>query len=296
MVEMGPVALFGRAWDVAKRNRILWILGFVASLSGELLSSIRIGPELNLLGPGDLLGVNILDIESWLRGLRLLGGSLVVAAAFTAIGGACMLAAVLAARAGLVEVTDALDRDASPGAARTVLRDGARLLMPLLEVTLMLYVPYLVVSELAGEAMRLAPGILKLPLYVVLLALLVVGAALPFFHALAICSIVLDGRAAARRAVDRSWQMVCAHRAKALEIWGVLLILSVICQSLAHAIMGPLSGASFLSLLLTALRGSFPDLGQVLGLVLLGAVSTAVAAPAYVFSMVVVTLAYRRAA
>lgn len=55
MVEVDLLSFMRPAWDLIRGNRMIWLLGFFAALSGDLLSNIRVGPQLNLLGDGDLL-------------------------------------------------------------------------------------------------------------------------------------------------------------------------------------------------------------------------------------------------
>ena len=58
---MNYANLFSRAWALIWRNKFLLALGFLAALSGDALSQVRIGPELSLLGGGGLLRANVLD-------------------------------------------------------------------------------------------------------------------------------------------------------------------------------------------------------------------------------------------
>jgi hypothetical protein len=295
MVRIDPIALFGDAWQLARRHRVLWILGLIGALSGDLLSTVRIGPDLDLLGSGELLRANVFEFGSWLRALGLLSGSLVVATAVTLVAAGCMLAAVLSAKAGLVGITSRLDRKAPALDVEPALRGGAQLLGSTVPLAVLVYGPYLLASDLAGEALRLAPGILKVPFYGALLVLVLVGLAVPVFYSLGVCAVVLD-ECRPRPALERAWQIVTDRPAEAALIGAVVALGFVICNWLAHLVMAPVDGVSLLSLLLTMFRGSFPNLGQLVGLVVLGAVATLVRTPAYVFGMVVVTLAYERVA
>src|SRR5512135_3097820 len=94
--------LFSQAWNLIWRNKFLLALGFLAALSGDTLSQVRVGPELSLWGNGGLLQANVLDIDSWSRALRLLGGNLVAATIITIVAGLIMMVAVLSGRAALV--------------------------------------------------------------------------------------------------------------------------------------------------------------------------------------------------
>ncbi len=288
---MDYLGLFSRAWALVRRNKLLWPLGFLAALSGDVLSSVRIGPALSLDGSGGLLRANVLDVSGWARALRLLGGELVAATLFTMIVAAGFLVAVLWAKASLIDATRALSQQA-PIELEAVLRRAARFLVPAALVTILLYAPYLLASDLAGELLRLSPGILKLPVYAVLLGLLTAAVGLAFIHPLAICGIVLRG-CDPRSSIEQAWALVRGHAREAAVIVGVLLAFGLVLDVLAKAVLLPAAGASLLSVVLAWSREGLAAIGQALGLLLLSVLATAIRAPVYVFGMVALVLAYQ---
>jgi hypothetical protein len=293
MDEIVVVELFRRAWELAWRNKMLWLYGFVAALSGDLLSTIRIGPELSLDPGSPLLQGHVFDISGWARAVRLLGGSLVVAALLTLTATMVLWAVVLCAKAGLVRATQLLSRqDAFDNAS--VLNGIAGFLPSLIGATLLLYVPFWLASDIAGELLRLSPGLLRLPLYLVLLVLLVVGAVLPFWQILALCGIVLDGLRP-REAIARARRLAERLPTEMLVMVGALVVLGLVLNGLARLVLQPVADVSLLSVLLTAFRGDLAFFGQVLGLLVLGAVATAIMTPMQVLAIATLTLTYRSA-
>lgn len=288
---MDYTALFLRAWDVIRRNKLFWLLGFLAALSGDLLSSVRIGPELNLDRAGGLLRGNVLDINGWSRALRLLGGELVAATIFTVIVAAGFLSAVLCAKAGLIDATRT-GSELKQFDLAVALRRGVQFLIPGLEVTLLLYAPYLLASDLAGELLRLSPGLLRLPVYLVLLVLLIVGVGLALIHPLALCGVVFRGLKP-RTSIKEAWGLICSHTADLAVIGGVLLGVWLVLEIVAKLMLSPVTGVSLLSVLLGGSRGSPAAIGQGLGLLFLGAIATAIRAPGQVLGLVVLALSYQ---
>jgi hypothetical protein len=282
--------LFSRAWALIRRNRTLWALGFLAALPGGILSTIHIGPAISLTGDAGLLRGNAFDFAGWERALRLLGGQLVAAAIVTAVIAAGLLAIVLCARAGVIAASRALLREETLDLA-SALNQGARQLGTVLPATLILYVPYLVVSELVGEALRWMPGLLRLPFYAMLLALLVVAAGLAVLHPVAIGGIVLRGRGP-KASIEQGWRMLSGHRNESAVIATVLLGLGIVCNTLASFVLQPVAGVSLLSLLLAGGQGGFTTVIQGVGLLMLGFVATAIMAVAMVFGLVTLTLVY----
>jgi hypothetical protein len=155
----------------------------------------------------------------------------------------------------------------------------------------MLYVPYLVVSDLVGEALRSAPGLLRLPFYAMLLALLVVAAGLAILHPLAIGGIVLRGRGP-KASIEQGWRMLSEHRNEAAVIAAVLLGLGIVCNTLASFVLQPVAGVSLLSLLLAGGQGGLTTVMRGVGLLVLGVIATAIMAVAQVFGLVTLTSVY----
>ncbi|MDQ1300363.1 MAG: hypothetical protein QG637_280, partial [Chloroflexota bacterium] len=263
-----------------------------AALSGDLLSSVRIGPELNLDGAGGILRGNALDIDGWARALRLLGGELMLATALTSIVAAGFLTAILCAKAGLIDAIHTPSRQ-EPRDVGAALRRGARFFVPILAVTLLLYVPYLLVSDLAGELLRLSPGLLRLPIYLVLLVLLAAGVGLALLHPLAMCGIVFKGLKP-RASIEGGWRLIRRHTHDMIVIGGVLLAVWLALEIAAKLILSPVAGVSLLSALLGWSREALTAVGQGLGLTLLGILATAIRAPAQALGLVVVALAYQK--
>jgi hypothetical protein len=285
---MNYTDLFSRAWALIRRNRTLWALGFLAALPGGILSTIRIGPAISLNGDAGLLRGNTFDFVGWERALRLLGGQLVAAAIVTAAVAVGLLAIVLCARASLIAAARAFLRGETLDLA-SALNQGARQLGAVLPATLMLYVPYLVVSDLVGEALRLMPGVLRLPFYLMLLALLVVAAGLAVLHPVAIGGIVLRGRGP-KASIEQGWKLLSDHRNESAVIAAVLLGLGIICNALAGFAMQPVAGVSLLALLLAGGQAGLTPVIQGVGLLVLGAIATAIMAVAQVFGLATLTL------
>ncbi len=288
---MDYLGLFSRAWDLVRRNKVVWPLGFLAALSGDLLSSIRIGPELNLDGAGGLLRGNVLDIDGWTRAVRLLGGELILATILTAIVAAGFLIATLSAKAGLIDAPRTLPQQESLDVA-AALRRGARFLVPALKVTLLLYVPYLLASDLIGELLRLSPGLLKLPLYLILLVLLAVAVGLAFIQPLSLCGVVLRGLDP-RSSIKRSWKLARQHATEVAVIGGVLLAVWLVLELLAKLVLSPVAGVSLLSVQLGWSREGLASIGQTIGFLFLSVIATAIRAPGQVLGLVVLALAYQ---
>ncbi len=293
MDEIVVVELFQRAWELAWRNKALWLYGFVAALSGDLLSTIRIGPELSLDPNSPLVQAHVLDVTGWARGLRLLGGALAAAALLTLFATLVLWAVVLCAKAGLIRATRSLTRQELVDAGRVL--DGIAEFVPsMIGATLLLYVPFWLASDLIGELLRLSPGLLKLPFYLALLVLLVIGAILPFWQILALCGIVLDDLGP-REAVARGRRIGERLPAEMLVIVGTLVVLGLVLGGLARLVLQPAADVSLLSVLLTAFRGDLSFFGQALGLLALGAVATAILTPVQVLGITTLTLAYQAA-
>jgi hypothetical protein len=276
-----------RAWELIRRENFLWALGFAAALSGDLLTNDRIGPRLDL---GGLLRSDVFDVPGWARGLRLLGGSLVAAALLTLGAGIAMLIVVLLARGGLIAAARALERGESvglelaTGRARTVI---GRLVL----ITVVLYVPYLLASQLAGMAFRLGPGLFRLPVYLILLALLVVSAGLALLHPLAACAVMLDGLKV-RSSIGRAWRLARANLREAAVVAAVLLASWVVLSAVARLVLSPVSDVSLLALLLGGLRNGGLSFGGTLGFLMLHAIATAIMAPVYTVGLVTLALMY----
>ncbi len=288
---MDYLGLFSRAWVLIKRNKLLWPLGFLAALSGDVLSSVRIGPELSLGGTGGLLRANVLDVGGWARALRLLGGELIAATIFVVIVAAGFLVTVLCAKVGLIDATRTLSRQ-EPVGLEAVLRRAIRYLVPTAQVTILLYVPYLLASDLAGELLRLSPGLLRLPVYAVLLGLLVAAVGLVVIHPLAICGIVLRGYDP-RSTIGQAWVIMRGHAREIAVMAGMLLAFGLVLDGLAKAVLLPVAGTSVLSVLLAWSREGLAAIGQAFGLLFLSVLATAIRAPAQVFGLVVLALAYQ---
>jgi len=283
--------LFSRAWDLIWRNKFLLALGFLAALSGDALSQVRIGPELSLSGDGGLLRANVLDIDGWTRALRLLGGNLVAATIITVVAGLIMMVAVLSGRAALVISTHALDHRETIDLSEA-LRRGVRLIAPILVLTLLLYIPFLIASEIVGELLRLSPGIIRLPIYILVLALLVVQILLALMHPLAICGIVIH-RLDPVASIGQSWRLIREHPEEMLVIAAALGILGLVCGAIAYLVASPVAGVSLLSILLAGPLNSFANLGLTLSFTALTIISVAILAPARAYQLVALTLAYQ---
>jgi hypothetical protein len=283
--------LFSQAWNLIWRNKFLLALGFVAALSGDALSQVRVGPELSLWGNGGLLQANVLDIDSWSRALRLLGGNLVAATIITIVAGLIMMVAVLSGRAALVVAAHALD-DHETIDLSAALRRSVRLIAPILISTLLLYIPFLIASQIIGELLRLSPGIIRLPIYVLVLALLGVQIVLALMHPLAICGIVIHGLDPVA-SIERSWRLIREHPEEMLVVATALGILGLIVGAAAYLVSSPVAGVSLLSILLAGPLDSFANLGLTLSFTALTIISVAILAPARAYQLVALTLAYQ---
>jgi hypothetical protein len=288
---MNYANLFSRAWDLTWRNKFLLALGFLAALSGDALSQVRIGPEMNLWRDGGLLRANVLDIDGWTRALRLLGGNLVAATIITVVAGLTTMIAVLSGRAALVVSADALDHHETVDLS-SALRRGIRLFAPILVMTLFLYVPFLIASEIVGELLRWSPGIIRLPIYVLVLALLVVQIGLALMHPLAICGIVIH-RLDPLASIEQSWRLMCEHPKEMLVIAAALGILGLVFGAVSYLVLAPVAGVSLLSILLAGPLNSFANLGLTLSFIALTIISLAILAPARAYQLITLTLAYQ---
>ena len=288
---MNYANLFSRAWALIWRNKFLLALGFLAALSGDALSQVRIGPELSLLGGGGLLRANVLDIDGWTRALRLLGGNLVAATIITVVAGLIMMVAELSGRAALVVSAHALDHRETINLTEA-LRRGVRLIAPILIMTLLLYIPFLMASEIVGELLRWSPGIIRLPIYVLVLALLVVQIGLALMHPLAICGIVIH-RLDPVASIEQSWRLMREHPEELLVIAAALGILGLVFGAIAYLVLSPVAGVSLLSILLAGPLNSFANLGLALSFTALTTVSVAILAAARAYQLVALTLAYQ---
>jgi hypothetical protein len=288
---MNYANLFSRAWDLIWRNKFLLALGFLAALSGDALSQVRIGPELSLWGDGGLLRANVLDIDGWTRALRLLGGNLVAATIITVVAGLIVMVAVLAGRAALVVSAHALDQRETIDLS-DALRRGVGLIPPILIVTLLLYIPFLIASEIVGELLRWSPGIIRLPVYVLVLALLVVQIGLALMHPLAICGIVIH-RLDPVASIEQSWRLMRERPIELLLIAAALGTLGLVFGAIAYLAASPVADVSLLSILLAGPLSSFANLGLTLSFTALTVVSVAILAPARAYQLVTLTLAYQ---
>jgi hypothetical protein len=288
---MNYANLFSRAWELIWRNKFLLALGFLAALSGDALSQVRIGPELSLLGDGGLLRANVLDVDGWTRALRLLGGNLVAATIITVVAGLIMMVAVLSGRAALIVSTRALDHREIIDLLEA-LRRGVRLIAPILVATLLLYIPFLIASEIVGELLRWSPGIIRLPIYILVLALLVVQIGLSLMHPLAICGIVIH-RLDPIAGIEQSWRLIREHPEEMLVIAAALGALGLVFGALAYLVSSPVAGVSLLSILLAGPLNSFANLGLTLSFTALTIISVAILAPARAYQLVALTLAYQ---
>jgi len=284
--------ILGRAWNCCKRHKFLWVLGFVAAVWSDLLSHDRIGQELNFGGEGALLRANVFDLTGWARGLRLLGGSLVAAALLTLAAGIVLLVAVLLARGSLIAAAADLDRGQPSDVPLAV--DRARpVLGRLVLLTAALYGPYLVASQLAGEALKMSLGLLKPAVCLLLLALLVLAAGLALLHPLAVCAAILDGLRV-RASIERAWRLARENSREALMIGGALLGAWVLLDAVRRLLLSPLADVSLLALLLGGLRSGWLSFGGTLGFLILGCIATAVMTPVYAVGLVALSLAYEK--
>ena len=288
---MNYANLFSRAWALIWRNKFLLALGFLAALSGDALSQVRIGPELSLLGGGGLLRANVLDIDGWTRALRLLGGNLVAATIITVVAGLIMMVAVLSGRAALVVSAHALDHRETIDLSEA-LRRGVRLIAPILITSLLLYIPFLIACEIVGELLRLSPGIIRLPIYILVLALSVVQIVLALMHPLAICGIVIH-RLDPIASIEQSWRLIREHPEEMLIIAAALGSLGLIFGAVAHLVLSSVAGVSLLSILLAGPLSSFANLGLTLSFTTLTIIAGAILAPARAYQFVALTLAYQ---
>jgi hypothetical protein len=288
---MNYANLFSRAWDLVWRNKFLLALGFLAAVSGDALSQVRIGPELGLWGDGGLLRANVLDIDGWSRALRLLGGNLVAATFITVVAGLIMLLAVLSGRGALVVSAHALDHHEAIDLSEA-LRRGARLIAPVLATSLLLYTPFVIACEIVGELLRLSPAIIRLPIYILVLALLVVQVVLALMHPLAICGIAIH-KLDPIASIERSWRLIREHPQEMLVIAAALGILGLVFGALAYLVLSPVAGVSLLSILLAGPLDSIANLGLTLSFTALTIIAWAILAPARAYQFVALTLAYQ---
>ena len=251
--------MFGRAWELIRRNKQLWALGFVAALSGDLLSNIRIGPELNLAGNGPLLTAGVFDFRTWGRALRLLGSSLVGAGHRDRVGGghrAC---------GGFVRQSRPGRGDAlahTYAASHSTWRPRCKLWpntsAPLVQVTVLLYGPLFADRRPGRRDPASAPR--SFP------AAAVPGAAGPCWLSRSCCLSYICWPSVAscwmpvppRLAVERSWAMLQQNWRRWLVLLGALLSIQLVCSGLAQLVLEPVAGVSLLSLALTSLRNGYP--------------------------------------
>jgi len=237
------------------------------------------------------LRANVLDIDGWTRALRLLGGNLVAATIITVVAGLIMVVAVLSGRAALVVSAHALDHRETIDLSEA-LRRGIRLVAPILIATLLLYIPFLVASEIVGELLRLSPGILRLPITILVLALFVVQIVLALMHALAIRGIVIH-RLDPIASIEQGWRLMREHPEEMLVVAAALGILGLVFGALAYLVLSPVAGVSLLSILLAGPLNSFTNLGLTLSFTALTILAGAILAPARAYQFVALTLAYQ---
>ena len=158
-------------------------------------------------------------------------------------------------------------------------------------MTLLLYVPYLLAADILGEVLHLSRGIIRLPIYALLLAMLVAGALLSLLHLLAVCSIMLHGLSPSA-SVGRAWRMLNLHTTPLLTIGVALGALGVVFAAIADLLLAPVTGVTLLSILLTWLQAGVTNLGSAFGLLFLGTLAAGITAPVRAFQVVTLTLAY----
>jgi hypothetical protein len=202
-----------------------------------------------------------------------------------------MMVAVLSGRAALVVSAHALDHRETIDLSEA-LRRGVRLIAPILVLTLLLYIPFLIASEIVGELLRLSPGIIRLPIYILVLALLVVQIGLALMHPFAICGIVIH-RLDPVASIEQSWRLMHEHPAVMLVIAAALGILGLVFGAAAQLVLSPVAGVSLLSILLAGPLNSFANLGLTLSFTALTIISVAILAPARAYQLVALTLAYQ---
>jgi membrane-anchored glycerophosphoryl diester phosphodiesterase (GDPDase) len=173
------------------------------------------------------------------------------------------------------------------------LRRDVRLIAPILAATLLLYIPFLIASEIVGELLRWSPGIIRLPIYILVLALLVVQIGLALMHPLAICGIVIH-RLHPIASIEQSWQLIREHPEEMLVIAAALGALGLVFGALAYLVISPVAGVSLLSILLAGPLNSFANLGLTLSFTALSIISVAILAPARAYQFVALTLAYQK--
>jgi hypothetical protein len=202
-----------------------------------------------------------------------------------------MMVAVLSGRAALVVSAHALAKRETIDLSEA-LRRSVRLIAPILIMTLFLYIPFLIASEIVGELLRLSPVILRLPIYVLVLALLVVQIGLALIHPLAICGIVIH-RLDPVASIEQSWRLVREHPEEMLVIAAALGILGLAFGALAYLVLSPVAGVSLLSILLAGPLNSFANLALTLSFLALTIISVAILASVRAYQLVALTLVYQ---